>query len=253
MATHEQPARSFDRVAGTYARARPGYPAAALDWLLPAGARRVLDLGAGTGKLTASLLDRGLEVTALEPSPQMLAELRRELGDRPRLRALEGSAESIPLADASVDAVLVAQAWHWVDPARAVPEVARVLAPGGRIGLVWNRRDERSPWAAALGRIVVQPAARTSADDPRVGAPFGPPERFDTDPWIEEMTPDRLLEMVTTRSYVIVQRPAAREALLGRVRELLRDHPDLAGRERIEMVYVTECVRADLPAGQARR
>jgi SAM-dependent methyltransferase len=239
-------ARSFDAIAQTYARARPGYPPAALDWLLPAGARHVLDLGAGTGKLTSSLLERGLEVTAVEPSDQMRAELERELAGRPGLRALAGSAEEIPLADASVDAVLVAQAWHWVDPVRAVPEVARVLVPGGRVGLLWNRRDEREPWVAELSRILVGPESRADAGSPGLGPPFGPSERFDSPRWIEPMTPQGLLDMVSTRSYVIVAEPAAREALLERVHALLRDHLDLAGGEQIDLPYITECVRAEL-------
>jgi SAM-dependent methyltransferase len=244
------PARSFDAIAGTYACTRPGYPDAALDWLVPAGARHVIDLGAGTGKLTASLLDRGLEVTAVEPSPNMLAELERELGDRPGLRTVSGGGEQIPLADGTADAVLCAQAWHWVDPERAVPEVARVLAPGGRIGLLWNRRDDDEPWVARLSEILLRAGgseSRAHAGGPGLGPPFGTPERFDTPRWREHMTPQKLLDMVTTRSYVIVAGPDAREALLDRVRELLAEHPDLAGREKFPMPYVTECVRADLP------
>jgi SAM-dependent methyltransferase len=241
------PARSFDAIAPTYACTRPGYPDAALDWLVPAGARHVVDLGAGTGKLTASLLDRGLEVTAVEPSPNMLAELERELGHRPGLRTLAGGGEQIPLTDGTADAVLCAQAWHWVDPERAVPEVARVLTPGGRIGLLWNRRDDAEPWVGLLSEILLQPESRAHAGGPGLGPPFGPPERFDTPRWREHMTPQKLLDMVTTRSYVIVAHPDAREALLDRVRELLADHPDLAGREKFPMPYVTECVRADLP------
>jgi SAM-dependent methyltransferase len=244
------PARSFDAIAGTYACTRPGYPEAALDWLVPDGARHVVDLGAGTGKLTALLLDRGLEVTAVEPSPNMLAELERELGGRPGLRALVGSAEQIPLPDGVADAVLCAQAWHWVDPVRAVPEVARVLAPGGRIGLLWNRRDDGEPWVARLSQILVRAGgsvSRPHAGGPGLGGSFGAPERMDTPRWWEHMTPQKLLDMVTTRSYVIVADPDARAALLDRVRALLTDHSDLAGREAFGMPYVTECVRADLP------
>ena len=144
-------AGSFDSAAGLYERGRPPYPPAALDWLLPPGARRVLDLGAGTGKLTRQLVARGLDVVAVEPLDGMRAELARAV---PGARVLAGSAERIPLADGAVDAVLAAQAWHWVDPARAVPEVARVLAPGGTLGLVWNERDERESWVAELGRII---------------------------------------------------------------------------------------------------
>ena len=132
-------ATSFGAATRAYERGRPSYPAEALDWLLPDGARRVLDLGAGTGKLTRDLAARGLDVVAVDPSAGMRAELGRVLPDIP---VLAGSAEHIPLDAGSVDAVLVAQAWHWVDPKAAVPEIARVLKPGGRLGLLWNVRVE---------------------------------------------------------------------------------------------------------------
>jgi SAM-dependent methyltransferase len=257
--THAELARSFDAAAEVYARARPGYPAVALDWLLPAGATRVLDLGAGTGKLTRLLVDRGLEVTAVEPSDGMRAELARALGQQ--VRALNGSAERIPLPDRAVDAVLVAQAWHWVDPARAVPEVARVLAPGGRLGLVWNQRDDREPWVAELTRILSEPTidpdsgsasgtdpsgSRASTERPGIGPPFGSLQRFQTPAWTHELTPGGLVELAASRSYVITLDEPQRSALLGRVRELIARHPDLAGRSRIPLPYVTECLRADL-------
>ena len=111
----------------------------------------MLDLGAGTGKLTTRLVERGLDVVAVDPIPEMLELLSNSLPDTP---ALLGTAEEIPLPDDSVDAVLVAQAWHWFDPERAVKEVARVLRPGGRLGLVWNTRDERLGWVKDLGRII---------------------------------------------------------------------------------------------------
>ena len=237
-------ARSFDAAAEVYQRARPGYPPAALDWLLATGARRALDLGAGTGKLTALLRDRGLEVTAVEPSDGMRAELVRAL---PGVPALDGSAESIPLGDGAVDVVLVAQAWHWVDPVRAVPEVARVLAPGGRLGLLWNRRDESVDWVAQLGAILAGGAdALADADRPEIGPPFAPVQRFDTPRWTQEMTPEGLVELAASRSYVITRSEPDRLALLARVRDLAARHPDLAGRETIAIPYVTECIRADL-------
>jgi SAM-dependent methyltransferase len=237
-------ARSFGAAAAQYERGRPTYPGQALDWLLPAGARRVLDLGAGTGKLTRLLVARGLEVVAVEPSGGMREELARVV---PGTSALAGTAERIPLADGAVDAVLVAQAWHWIDPERAVPEVARVLAPGGTLGLLWNIRDERQPWVAELGRVIHErPEQRSYSDRPSVGPPFSPVERFDVE-WTYRITEAVLLDMVGSRSYVITAPPAERGAILGRVRDLVASHPALAGRSEIPMPYVTRCSRARLP------
>src|ERR1017187_2208001 len=144
-------AASFGAAADVYERGRPSYPAKAIDWLLPPGGRRGLDPGAGTGKLTRQLRDRGLDVVAVGPSEGMRAQLSESVAD---IRVYPGSAEEIPLDDGSVDVVLVAQAWHWVDPGRAVPEVARVLSGGGQLGLLWNVRDERPDWVAQFGRII---------------------------------------------------------------------------------------------------
>ncbi|MGN6378165.1 MAG: class I SAM-dependent methyltransferase, partial [Gaiellales bacterium] len=137
-------AKVFGEVAAAYQRARPAYPPAAVEWLLePAPGRQVLDLAAGTGKLTGVLLEAGLEVTAVEPLPGMLAELRTA---HPQATALAGHAERIPLADATCDAVLVGQAFHWFAVPQAIDEMARVLRPGGVAGLLWNLRDDSVPW-----------------------------------------------------------------------------------------------------------
>ena len=237
-------AGSFGRAAAVYERGRPSYPAEAVDWLVPAGATRVLDLGAGTGKLTRDLVGRGLDVVAVEPLEGMRSELSRIL---PTTQVLAGSAEAIPLAGESVDAVLVAQAWHWVDPARAVPEVARVLRPGGTLGLLWNVRDEREPWVAALGDLIHRHGfSEERSQDPPVGAPFGPGERRDV-PWRHSLTPDELLAMVASRSYFILLPPDQQEAVLSDVRRLMVSHPGLAGRE-IVMPYVTRCSRFVTPS-----
>ncbi|MER5610982.1 methyltransferase domain-containing protein [Streptomyces sp. NPDC002215] len=141
-------ASSFGAAAVAYAEHRPDYVQDAVGWALePAPGPRVLDLGAGTGKLTATLAAMGAEVIAVEPDPAMLAELRRSL---PAVRALQGSAESIPLPDASVDAVLAGNAMHWFDMAVAGPEIARVLAPGGILAGLWNLMDDRVDWIAGL-------------------------------------------------------------------------------------------------------
>jgi SAM-dependent methyltransferase len=245
-------ATSFGAAAAAYERGRPGYPAQAIGWLLPAGAARVLDLGAGTGKLTRQLRDRGLAVTAVEPSDGMREQLRQAV---PGVTAAAGSAEQIPLPDGSVDAVLVAQAWHWVDPAAAVPEVARVLSPGGRLGLLWNIRDERVDWVARLGAILESRRNSPDSSDPDhrisqsppVGPPFGPVERRDF-AWVHHLSPDALADMVASRSYVITLPPADRAALLGEVRELVLTDPALVGAGEIALPYVTRCARAQLPA-----
>jgi SAM-dependent methyltransferase len=240
MNDHARHANSFGPVAETYERGRPGYPAEALNWLLPAGRPRVVDLGAGTGKLTRQIHDRGLPVTAVDPSPGMLDQLRRTV---PGVPALLGSAEDIPLPAGSADVVLVAQAWHWVDPARAAPEVGRVLSPGGRLGLVWNLRDESVAWVRRLGEIIGNTEMSRSTE---VGAPFGPVEVAHFR-WTSMIGPERLLDLVASRSSVILLPPDSRAALLSEVRRLVATHPDLVGRTEFALPYVTECARASLP------
>jgi len=238
---HSAHANSFGPAADIYERGRPGYPDAAVTWLLPAGRPRVVDLGAGTGKLTRQIRDRGLEVTAVDPSEQMLAQLTLAV---PAVPALIGSAERIPLPAASADAVLVAQAWHWVDPARAVPEIARILAPGGRLGLIWNLRDEAEPWVRRLGEII---GSAENERDTTVGEPFGPVEITHFH-WSMTLGPERLIDLVASRSTIIMLPPAERAAVLDEVGRLVATHPDLVGRTEFRMPYVTECARATLRA-----
>ncbi|MGW3013602.1 class I SAM-dependent methyltransferase [Streptomyces sp. NPDC001219] len=234
----QRQAGSFGAAADAYERGRPPYPPEAVAWLVPEGARTVVDLGAGTGKLTRALRAPGRETVAVEPSAGMREHFAQVL---PEVRVLEGTGESIPLPDASVDTLVCAQAWHWVDPERAVPEAARVLRPGGRLGLVWNRRDVSVPWVAELDRILRDCAAAPTEDRQVdcVGRPFGPVERQDFR-WSHPMTAAEVMDMVASRSYVITLEPAAREELLGRVHTLLdAERPG-------EMPYVTECYRAEL-------
>lgn len=237
-------AGSFGAAAAIYERARPSYPADSLDWLLPEGSPRVLDLGAGTGKLTRLIAQRGLEVEAVDPSSQMLGELQQVLPDVP---THVGTAEQIPLPADSFDAVLVAQAWHWVDVPRASAEVARVLRPGGRLGLIWNERDERVDWVRRLSEIVSAGGSRLTmqVDNPAFGREFGQIEYHVTE-WSNPMTPAGLIELVASRSYVIIASEVERSAILGAVQDLLEGHPDLAGRDEFELPYVTYASRAHI-------
>ena len=232
---------SFGAAAAAYERGRPSYPPDAIDWLLPPGAQTVLDLGAGTGKLTTRLVQRGLDVIAVDPLAEMLEVLSASLPDTP---ALLGTAEEIPLADNSVDAVLVAQAWHWVDPQRAIPEVARVLRPGGRLGLVWNTRDERLGWVKDLGRIIGHERDPFS-HEVSLPAPFADVERHQVE-WTNYLTPQALIDLVASRSYCITSPEKVRDRTLGQVRELLATHPALANSAGLALPYVTVGIRATL-------
>ena len=236
---------SFGSEAAAYERGRPSYPPEAVDWLLSPTdtfkAREVLDLGAGTGKLTTRLVERGLSVTAVDPIAEMLDMLRGALPDTP---ALLGSAEQIPLPDNAVDTVLVAQAWHWFDPERATAEIVRVLHPGGRLGVLWNTRDERSGWVRDFGRIV-------GLEHDRDRATVDLPTSF-TDvathqvQWTNYITRDALIDYVASRSYCITSPAEVRTRTLENVRELLDTHPALVNSTGLAMPYITVCVRATL-------
>lgn len=232
---------SFGEEAAAYERGRPSYPPEAINWLLPTGASTVLDLGAGTGKLTVRLVERGLDVIAVDPIPEMLEVLSSSLPDTP---ALLGTAEEIPLPDDSVDCVLVAQAWHWFDPQRAAKEIARVLRPGGRLGLVWNTRDERLGWVKDLGAIIGHEHDPLN-DEVNLTAPFGDVERQHVE-WTSYLTPQALIDLVASRSYCITSPAEVRTRTLDRVRELLATHPALANSSGLALPYVTVGIRATL-------
>ncbi|WP_028659788.1 class I SAM-dependent methyltransferase [Nocardioides insulae] len=147
------PRLSFGSVAAAYERGRPAYPTEAVEWLLGSQPLSVLELGAGTGKLTSTLVELGHDVFATDPDEQMLDVLSARLPD---VRATVGTAEQIPVPDRSYDAVVAGQAFHWFDLELALPEIGRVLKPGGRVALIWNLYDTRIPWVRRLGRLLGQ-------------------------------------------------------------------------------------------------
>jgi len=241
-ASKEQRAASFGRAASSYARFRPSYPAAAVEWLVDDGARTVLDLGAGTGKLTSLLVREGREVIAVEPSDGMRAELQRAA---PTARALAGTADAIPLPDSSVDAVVVAQAWHWFDPTSASHEIARVLRPGGSLGVMWNVRDDSVPWMAEFSRIIHAGETLTQIHgEPRLTDEFGP-RRHAAFPWADRVPPGELHALAATRSTLITLPEDVRESLLARVDRLVSTDPALAGRTTVDVPYTCEVWRAE--------
>jgi SAM-dependent methyltransferase len=236
--------RRFGAAADQYVAGRPGYPAEVVQWLV-GDARDVADVGAGTGKLTAALVGAGRSVVAVEPDGGMLDALHREV---PQARALQGAAEALPLPDASLDAVVFGQAWHWVDVPAASAEAARVLRPGGALGLVWNVRDTTIDWVDRLGAVFRGSAAERmiESDAVVVDPPFGPLERKDLR-WTRPMTVDDVVAMAASRSYVIALGPEEREEVFDGVRRLLATHPETAGRDRLDLPYVTSAFRAVRP------
>lgn len=243
-------ASSFGAAAAEYAAHRPGYTAQAVAWALaPAGQGplHVLDLAAGTGKLSLAVAALGHRVTAVEPDAAMLDELRRHLPDA---AALGGTAEEIPLPDASVDAVVVGQALHWFDQERALPEIARVLRPGGPFAALANADDDRVPWVADLNQAALSPVHRSRwrTDPPRAIQPhpaFTPAGIADF-PNVQRHTAESLVATVATHSHMLVMDPAERARMTDGMRAFLAAHPvTSAGEFDLPLVTrVHRCTRA---------
>ena len=215
-------AGSFGAAAEVYDRSRPSYPVEAVRWALPPDARRVVDLGAGTGKLTAVLLDLGLDVVAVEPSEAMRERIPR------RAEVLDGSAERIPLLDGSVDAVLAAQAFHWFDVDVALPEIARVLRPGGTLGVLWNDRDESVDWVRQVWDLWAGEPERLRGDVPfPATALLSAPER-QVFRHVQPLDADLLVDLVASRSALITMPEDERVEVLQRVRELAPEQEPFA-------------------------
>ncbi len=245
--------RSFGAVADEYDRLRPGPSGEALDWLIPEGTSYVLEIGAGTGILTRLLAERVPNVTAVEPDERMRGVL--VAGDA-RVEVLAGHAEELPASTSSYDVVIASSAWHWVDEERAVPEVARVLRPAGRLSLVWSGPDRSVDWMRSLwaGGIVFEPEEQADVDSRRrqrhavnvdIGgqSPFLQPETA-LFRWIRPMTKADLIALATTYSSVIAMDEATRRRHLSSMAEFLDSLPAFVGTDVVDVPMRSYCWRA---------
>jgi SAM-dependent methyltransferase len=230
---HAARARSFGKQASTYERLRPDYPVAAIEAFLPEPGKRVVDVGAGTGKLTGALLDAGHSVIAVEPDPDMRATLIEHL---PGVDAREGVGEALPVEDHSADAICYGQSWHWVEPVAAAREARRVLTEDGVLALVWNVPDDRQPWVKEL-QAITHPGGSFSKLEPVELDGFGP-GRLVHAPFRQRLSPADVVALVGTQSKVATSTPEQRAAVLDAVRELVATHPDTARLDEVELAYV---------------
>lgn len=239
MPANDPHGRRFGEAAEEYERGRPDYPAGIVDWLLEGRPRLMVELGAGTGKLTRALVGRVDSLVAVEPDAGMRAAFARVL---PEVDVLPGTGEHIPLRSHSAEAVVASQTWHWVDPRLAEPEVARVLVPGGSLSLVWNDRDETDAWIAELSAMLEEFGTSPDAGyRPELGSLFSPIETVEI-PWTHVSSEDAVVDMVASRSYVIALGEADRRALLDRVRAHARAAVTATGD--VPVRYVTRGYRA---------
>jgi SAM-dependent methyltransferase len=229
-------ARSFETVAADYERHRPEYPQEALRWAaerigIGPGAR-VLDIGAGTGKLTRGLVALGFEAVAVEPGAPMLQELRKAV---PEAEALEGPAESIPLPDGSVEAAFAGQAYHWFDRERAVPELHRVITPGGGLALLWNWWDERDPLQRELGELVGYAGHEPYRDEELPGKPARTVVEH-----VQESSADVLVGYLATTSMFVTMGDAERGQRLAEVRDIATRYGERFPLPRLTYAFAFE-------------
>jgi SAM-dependent methyltransferase len=239
-ASRAQRVGSFGRVVDDYERGRPRYPDKAVRWLI-GDARKVADIGAGTGKLTSSLAKLTSEVVAIDPQHSMLVRLKEVVAGAYTVRA---RAEALPIDSSWADVVVVGQAFHWFDHQRALPEIARILKPRGHLALVWNVRDESVDWVAELARITGSDNSQETRSRLKRTSHFGDLEMqsFRT---IHFLDRHALVAHVQSRSHVAVLNEADRRRVIAAVMRLRDSHPDLAGQDPIEFPYRMEAYRAE--------
>lgn len=240
MPVNEVAQSGFDREAEVYERARPSYPVAAVDLMLESvgPVTTVLDLAAGTGKLTRLLVASGARVLAVEPVSGMRSQFSGAVPGVPLVAAV---AERLPMCDGSFDLITCAQAFHWFDAEPALAELARVLRPQGRLGLIWNMRDERVSWVAELGRIMNSVGPKPYEENVDPADVVRASRLFDVEvhqvEWADELDRARLVQLVTSRSYVAALPTADREPILDAVRALVASFA-----EPFALPYVTDLV-----------
>lgn len=244
---HDYVARGFGATTGLYEKIRPEYPDAAVDLLVRelgiGRGRIVVDVGAGTGKLTRMLTRTGATVIAVEP----LAQMRERLAESvPLAVPFDGTAEHMALKDGSAHAITVAQAFHWFDGDRALAEFHRVLLPGGKVGLIWNVRDRREPWVDAFDALL--DAVDPERPDHQTGkwrvafertALFGPLQQRDV-PNSQTLAPSEIRERAASASSIASLPDAERERVLDGFTELAATHPDIRGRDAVRLPYLTK-------------
>jgi SAM-dependent methyltransferase len=241
-------AKGFQQNAAAYERSRPSYPAAAISCIVGRAGlgpgRTVIDLAAGTGKLTRLLVPSGADVVAVEPVEAMRDELAKIVSG---VRVVDGTAESLSFPDESVDAVTIGQAFHWFDQQAALREIRRVLRPGGCLVLTWNTRDRSQAWVREFGELLVDGDLDRPYDNyyevdyaavvARDGG-FTPLDLFEV-AWEQPFDPELLVTRAASISVVGALPDDEREGVLDRVRELAMTHPDLAGRQAFGFPYTT--------------
>lgn len=238
---------TFGEHADAYERARPAWPGEAARWLVPQDSGFVVEVGAGTGKLTRSIAALGLRVVAVEPDPRML-DVLRENG----LEGVHGSAEAIPVGAGEADVVLAGSALHWFDLGAALPEFHRVLRPGGRIAFGWNHRDERNPTIAAMSEVIYasRPSRQTSGwrrrDWPAAvvtGGLFGDVEHTLIE-HVHELPREALEDHLLSYSGLAALSEDEHRRMLAEVGEILDADPSLHDSDRLRLPFVVDAYRA---------